>query len=72
MYSNIDLPSKIKVDCVKCRKRLHCFTHILEVSITNVLAPRKKKNRIMSSNIKLLFKVEAEAVKGREFFQILS
>lgn len=43
MYSDIDLPIKGEVDGMKHRKRIHCFTQVLDTAISDVLASKKKK-----------------------------
>jgi hypothetical protein len=48
---------------MKCRKWLHCFAKALYASITNVIAARKERNRIMYSKIDLLIKVEVDGVE---------
>jgi hypothetical protein len=68
MYSKLDLQTKIEIDGVECRKRFDCFTQVLEASISNVLAPRKKRNRIIYCNIDLPLKVEVDCVKCSQKF----
>jgi hypothetical protein len=41
MYSIIDLPLKVQVESMKYRKRVHCFTQVLQTSISNVLAAKE-------------------------------
>jgi hypothetical protein len=43
MYLHIDLLFKVEIDGVECGKRLQCFTQVLYGSISDVGAPRKKK-----------------------------
>jgi hypothetical protein len=42
MYSNLDLLQKGEADGVEFRKRLHCFTQVLEASISNDSTGKKR------------------------------
>jgi hypothetical protein len=39
----MNLPLIVDNDGVECRKRLHCFTQVLEAFITDFLGARKKR-----------------------------